>query len=83
MEYLTDPMYVFKKIGKKWNYVMKKLPDTGDNELRYGIKNPQYAKFRANKLQVILILDMLDPYHTIQTLKHNFGSKYAIYQVGK
>lgn len=45
----------------KWLVIMKKLPDTKTNEARNGIVDEKYAKFRANKLMVIHIIDMNNP----------------------
>jgi antitoxin component YwqK of YwqJK toxin-antitoxin module len=56
--------YVFKICYNKCKschmIVLKKLSDTKDNESREGIKDINYAKFRADKLEVVEIIDMKD-----------------------
>ncbi len=62
--YINDPMFVYKLCNNKWLVIMKKLTDenseikTITNETRDNIIDPLYAKFRANLLKVILILNV-------------------------
>jgi len=39
---------------------MKRWYDTKDNEMRRGVCDPRYAKYRANKLMVVKIYDSLN-----------------------
>lgn len=65
----SDSKYVFKKCvdvddseyeGKerKWLVVLEKLSDTRTTEKRDGVYNPNFAKFRADKLKVIEIINV-------------------------
>jgi hypothetical protein len=40
---------------------MEKLPDTRTNEARKNVDDDKYAKFRADKMKVILIFDIKNP----------------------
>src|SRR5438552_1369387 len=64
-----NPLYVYKmctsfnnnngKLEKnEWLVIMKKLPDTVTNESRKNAFNCKYAKYRANKLEVIEIINV-------------------------
>jgi AMP-activated protein kinase-like protein len=57
--------FIYKSCGK-WIVVMEKLPETLTNECRPNIFNKSYAKFRANTVRVIKIVNKLDPnsFHT-------------------
>lgn len=56
----NDQNYVYKLCLNKWLIILQKLPDTITNENRYDINNMKYAKFRANKLKVILIISIIN-----------------------
>jgi antitoxin component YwqK of YwqJK toxin-antitoxin module len=56
-KYPTSEGYVFKSCNTKFIVVLKKLPDTKTNESRSNVKDPLYAKFRANKLLVVDIIN--------------------------
>uniref|UniRef100_A0A6C0ECH9 Uncharacterized protein n=1 Tax=viral metagenome TaxID=1070528 RepID=A0A6C0ECH9_9ZZZZ len=63
-EYENDESIVYKKC-KDSIVALKKLKDTITNESRKGIYNPLFAKFRADKLKVIKIVDIV----TLESLK--------------
>src|SRR5438128_254473 len=52
---------VFKSCDYEWIVVLKKLSDTLTNEDRHCVVDARYAKFRANKLKVMLIFNKLNP----------------------
>jgi antitoxin component YwqK of YwqJK toxin-antitoxin module len=82
-KYISDPTYVFKSCG---NYiiVLQKLPDTITNESRSEISDPMYAKYRANKLRVILIINKFDPFDVIKQIKNtSYIDKTIIYKTDK
>jgi hypothetical protein len=67
--YLESSKYVFKYckeysyINHKYNdtiIILQKLEDTLTNESRKDVVDEKYAKFRANKLLVVLIFDIND-----------------------
>jgi hypothetical protein len=42
----------------RWIVVIKPLPGTRTNEARDNIQDPRYAKFRADKLKVLVIFSV-------------------------
>jgi antitoxin component YwqK of YwqJK toxin-antitoxin module len=69
-KYISDPKYVYKSCG---NYivVLEKLIDTITNELRTNIIDPKYAKYRANKLKTILIINKFDTSNVIMEIQNS------------
>lgn len=73
-DYINNPDYVYIKIpyckhhtydrpclaSDMWLVVMKKLPGTKTNEIREGVVDPNYALFRADRLQVEQIINLCD-----------------------
>ena len=80
--YISDPKYVYKSCG---NYivVLEKLIDTITNELRTNITDPKYAKYRANKLKTILIINKFDPLDVIMEIENSFYAKKVVYRTGE
>ena len=76
--YLEDDKYVFKSCG---NYivVLEKLDDTRTNELRTNISDPKYAKYRANKLKVLLIIHKFDPSNILEKVENSYYKKKVVY----
>jgi len=70
-KYICDSTYVFKSCG---NYlvVLEKLPDTITNESRSDISDHMHAKYRANKLRVILIVNKFDPSDIINEIQNTY-----------
>lgn len=68
------PEHVYKicrgKDTNKWIVIMKKLPDTITNEDRKNVYNRHYAKFRANKLRVIKIINIFS-LKSVKKITHN------------
>lgn len=90
-QYTNNSNYCYKIVcysGRQIPYfvVMQKLDDTITNESRKNVVNPQYAKFRANKLKVIDIInckDMIDEESVVNVLHlKGFSSKKTAYEVG-
>src|SRR5947209_6978019 len=79
-----DDECVFKSCEYKWIVVLNMLPDTLTNENRRGIINKHYAKFRANKLKVILIFNKLNPTEMVLKIRSsNYPMKTIEYIVGE
>ena len=68
-QYISNPKYVFKSCD---NYIVvfEKLYDTITNEYRNNVSKYMYAKYRANKLKVILIINKFDPFITIKEIEN-------------
>ncbi len=81
-EYISNPKYVYKSCG---NYVvvLEKLDDTRTNESRSNIADPKYAKYRANKLKTILIINKFDPLDVIMEIENSFYAKKVVYRTSK
>lgn len=59
-ELIDDSDCVFKMCNHQYLIIMQKTPDTRTNEARQDVADPKCAKFRANILNVILIINVLD-----------------------
>jgi antitoxin component YwqK of YwqJK toxin-antitoxin module len=77
--YLNNPKYVFKSCGN-YTVILEKLDDTITNEHRSNIADPKYAKYRANKLKVLLIVNKFDPLNILEKIENSFyKEKKVIY----
>jgi antitoxin component YwqK of YwqJK toxin-antitoxin module len=77
-------MYVYKlckSLSKEWLILMKKLKDTRTNEERKNVMNENYTKFRADKLAVIFIINVNNPFETTKTMIHKFDDTECLYEV--
>ena len=72
-EYLNKSEYVYK-ICSDHIVVMKKLQDTKTNENRNNVADSLYAKFRADKLFVVKILNI----NNIESIKKIVNNNYKI-----
>lgn len=79
-----------KDKSRKWLVVFKKLDNTVTNEKRLNVVNESYAKFRANRLEVVEIINMKNPKQRKNRIMHlteyccdSIPSKSLIYEVGK
>jgi len=61
---------------------MKRTPETKDNEMRIGVKDKRYAKFRANKLMVLKIYNWMEDRFEY-SIPHAWGDVYIRYTVGE
>lgn len=59
-DHKSDCERVYKSCREKYIVVMEKLHDTQTNENRADVVNKNTAKFRASKLNVLLIINLLD-----------------------
>ena len=73
--------YVYKTCSR-CIVIMKFLSDTRTNEKRKNVANPLYAKFRADKLFVVAIINIHDFYNFATTLNNNYDIKTK-YEVGQ
>jgi antitoxin component YwqK of YwqJK toxin-antitoxin module len=72
-KYSKDPTFVYKYCvdivsSKPYIVVMQKIDDGKNNEGRSEVINKNYAKFRANKLKVIEIIDYDFPETTVDSI---------------
>lgn len=82
--YICDPTFVYKSCKKNWIIILKILHDTLTNENRLNINNNKCAKFRANKLYVVLIFNKFDPTKTIPDIVNDDCKDDIIkYKTGK
>jgi hypothetical protein len=83
--YTQNPAFVFKScIFDKSLYliVLKKLSRTKTNETRKSITNHFFAKFRADKLQVVRIIDVFSFNRVVPYVTNNYESTTTYYKVG-
>lgn len=80
--YTQDPRYVYKKCRDDYMVILKKPLDIMTNENRKSVKNPLFAKFRADKLDVMLIFNTIEPTKTITIAYSIFDCDFK-YDVGK
>jgi antitoxin component YwqK of YwqJK toxin-antitoxin module len=82
-QYIDDPDCVYKKCKNRWIVVMKPLPSTRTNESRDNVRDPGYAKFRADKLKVLVIFSIFDPSKKMRAIINKFGKIKIKYKVTK
>ena len=78
-EYADNDKYVFKSCN---NYivVLEKLEDTVTNESRTNIVDPKCAKYRANKLKILLIIHKFYPLNIITEIQNSsYKEKKIVY----
>lgn len=92
-EYIKDESYVYKLCADyseddgykdKWLIILQKTKNTNTNEKRIGVIDKAYAKFRANELLVIKIIDVENPDRTDkkQVVNRYYETK-TIYEINK
>jgi hypothetical protein len=92
-KYISDPKYVFKSCynktnknpfpERKWIVVLEKINTTITNENRKNVIDKRFAKFRANELKVIKIINMIKPNFVQNKIKSIYETETTIYKVGK
>lgn len=91
-KYVNDKTYVYKLCNhysimdnsRRWLVILQKLAGTKTNEHRFGVLDTNCAKFRANKLKVIEIIDIYNPKYTKKSIINTFDSVHKKpYEVGK
>ena len=84
--YIENPLCVYKLCQSEWLVIMEKLPSTKTNETRPNVKNHMYAKFRANKLKVLAIVNVNNE-KNLAVLLHTFQfeniNSTVLYEVEK
>ena len=80
--YINDFMCVYKLCLNEWLIVMKKQIHTMTNEKRKNIWNPTCAKFRANELLVITIININNGI-SIDCIENTFNGSTITYVTGK
>ncbi|VBB18994.1 hypothetical protein YASMINEVIRUS_1526, partial [Yasminevirus sp. GU-2018] len=81
--YVGDPRYVYKLCSSRWIVILEKLPDTLCNEGRSNVIDMKYAKFRADKLLVVMIFEADKPTTKTQTITTQHKNIKTTYTVGK
>lgn len=75
--------FLFKSCERNWIVVLEKLPDTKTNESRH-VFDERYAKYRANKLKVVLIFNKHSPKETKSEIYNSvFEKKKLLYKSGE
>lgn len=72
----TPSTYMDGSFSKKWIVIMKKISDTETNENRDGVIDDLYAKFRANKLLVVKIININNPKLTKKYIVNEYHCAY-------
>lgn len=85
-KYSHDPNnsnYVYKSCEIVWIVVLKKLPDTITNESRE-VADANHAKFRADKLLVVDIINKFDTSKKIDAVRSSkYQKAYINYKIGE
>jgi antitoxin component YwqK of YwqJK toxin-antitoxin module len=79
--YIEDPEYVYKICMKQYIVIMKKLPTTQTNEKRDKVGDPGYAKFRADCLEVCVIININEPMQKLEYVISNYGNRKIKYEI--
>jgi len=82
LAYTQDPQYVYKKCRDDYIVILRKPLFVNTNENRKSVKNPSYAKFRADRLEVVLIFNAIEPTNTVTTAYSIYDYDFK-YEVGK
>jgi len=80
-EIFGDDAIVYKSSGN-WLIVLKKSTRTKTNEKRNGIVNAKNAKYRANRLRVLKIINKCDPKITTTNIHSSWDLK-TLYQINR
>jgi antitoxin component YwqK of YwqJK toxin-antitoxin module len=81
--YPSSDGYVFKSCSIEWIVILQKLEDTKNNELRDDVKDSMHAKFRANKLLVIDIVNKFNNQTIDKTTNSFYAKKIIAYKKGE
>jgi hypothetical protein len=91
-KYIRNITYVYKLCNnisildnsRRWLVILQKTDDTKTNELRFDVSDKNFAKFRANKLKVIEIIDIYNPDYSKTIIINTFDSVHKKkYEVDK
>ena len=81
LKYLKDKKYVYKGTDKAI-IVLKLLDDTQTNEHSFTVVNRNFARFRANKLLVVDIIDIMNPSLHLKEIRCPFCPEF-LFSVGE
>src|SRR5437868_2965759 len=76
---INGPDHLYKSCQKDYIVVLKKLDDSKTNESRKDVVDARYAKFRANKLQVVRIYNRVTGEEVNSITNSVYSSKTLIY----
>lgn len=82
-KYISDSSYVYKSCEGKFIVVLQLDPTTKTNETRTNVVDKAFAKYRAEKAHVVLIINKFDPTETIQYVHNSVYNMKLKYEVGK
>lgn len=78
----SNGKYFYGSVGK-WLIVYSKSFFTKTNENRKNIVNPIYAEYKANLLNVSLIIEKINPSNSIRELEYEYYCEILTFVVGK
>jgi hypothetical protein len=89
--FTENPNCVYKKCvdyfsednSRKWLIVLEKLDDSETNEARDNVMDKKCAKFRANKLKVLKIINVNKPRFTKKYILSTYADTMIQYTVGE
>uniref|UniRef100_A0A6C0EAG9 Uncharacterized protein n=1 Tax=viral metagenome TaxID=1070528 RepID=A0A6C0EAG9_9ZZZZ len=81
-KFISNNLYVYKSC-KQYIIILKKLYNTITNENRKGIINADYAKYRGNRFEVILIFNKFNPDEMLNEILTEYQNKKVVYTTGK
>ena len=79
---VSKKLPISKDADRDWLVVMKKIKNTITNEMRI-VKDKAHAKYRANKLLVVDIINMNDPSQRKECIINCFESIEQTYEINK
>lgn len=82
-KYITNSKYVYKSCHVDWIIILEKIHGTITNENRSNVVFGKYAKYRANKLKVVLIFNKFNPILTINNITNSLHKEKIHYVVGE
>lgn len=68
---------------REWLVILQKIEDTVTNEDRLGVMDPECAKFRANKLLVVMIINIHNPSVEKVKIVNTYCGKEITYEIGE
>lgn len=91
-DYIRSETYVYKMCynfsdkydsKQKWLVVFEKLKETKTNEKRKGVFDRVCAKFRADTLKVVDIIDIYNPSASVEYITHRYNFNEIKYQINR
>src|SRR5258705_13846712 len=85
LTYISDDRYVYKRCHNGLIVILEKTENTITNESRSSVVDSQYAKFRGNEFDVVVIFDSQNPQKETTTAESIYDSsfEYNVWQIVK